>query len=333
MNYQKVYKYFIGQSGIDDHFFEKDSNGKKYTGKFVIDNKDCKLKSFQKIFGTTINCNNYETVVSGEGNEKEKIDTIYSSSLQSLLFFDKTNEHPIKIKIGGNELEFDEVVFEYKNKVIGYPSSIDVVLMNRDEKTICFIESKLLEIVRESSVEGKAVVGISYFQKNGIGYNQTLGLNNTDLTKIGICFPKDGPYLDRVKGRSGEKQPINSISSEETKFVYSEGIKQVLAHLIGISTFKNDSFYDKNSDPINSHEDFKHYYYIELYNKLPNFDGDELVDVKLRQFKDHFEIVKEIANKKGIVDQMEIMTYQELFKDNYEHLNDLISNFYHWKNT
>ena len=55
MNYQKVYKYFIGQSGIDDHFFEKDSNGKKYTGKFVIDNKDCKLKSFQKIFGTTIN--------------------------------------------------------------------------------------------------------------------------------------------------------------------------------------------------------------------------------------------------------------------------------------
>ena len=219
MNYQDVYKYF-GQAWSNPPFIKVND---RYTGKFASNNFECKKESFEKYFNTSISCSNYESVISGEGNERDKIDTIYSSSLQSLLFFDQVSKQGIKIKINNKEVLFNEVYFEYKNKVIGYPSSVDVVLVNRKTSSVCFVESKLLEIVRDSSTEGKKVIGISYFKDSGIGYKETLHLSKEELKRLNIRYPENGPYISEVSKDNRSIDPLNGST-----YVYSEGIKQVV---------------------------------------------------------------------------------------------------------
>jgi len=59
----------------------------------------------------------FDSVIYGQGNEQEKINSVYSSSLQSLLIFSKVSEeNPIII----NATTYTKAYFEYKNKVIGY---------------------------------------------------------------------------------------------------------------------------------------------------------------------------------------------------------------------
>ena len=185
--------YLANGSKEVSEYFEKDENG-QLTGKFKT-NSNCKLVSINKIFGSSISCSQYDVVAHGEGNEEEKIDSIYSSSLQSLLFFyGVSKSNPIHI---GKD-EFNKVLFEYENPVIRYPSSVDVVLLNEKEQTIAFIESKFLEIIRDSNKDGNKVIGVSYFrEKEKNGYNQSLKLEEADLKKLRIEYPGN-PYIDKV---------------------------------------------------------------------------------------------------------------------------------------
>ena len=311
--YETIYNYLANNCEQVAGFFEKDKKG-RFTGKFKK-TLGCKLELINKAFDTKIRCDQYDTVANGEGNEEEKIDTIYSSSLQSLLVFhnvSKDNEIII-----GNE-KFNKVLFEYKNKVIGYPSSVDVVLMN--DHAIAFIESKYLEIVRDSSKNGKKVVGISYFGENKNGYS-CIGLNKDDLDKIKVeyNYPKIfenkdyQPYLKSVSGLSNYSQKIGKI--EGADYVYSEGIKQILSHVIGINSFKNgeSAYLNKDEDPICNHKKFKKIIYVELYNELT---GLEFASKRIIDFKNHANKVKEIIENKNVVDEFIVMSYQELYSKN-----------------
>ena len=81
--------------------------------KFNFGQANCHKLDFDDYFETSLNCRHYEDVISGEGNEKDKIDTIYSSSLQSFIVFDHVSkENKIVLFFDKKPVEFDEVIFE-----------------------------------------------------------------------------------------------------------------------------------------------------------------------------------------------------------------------------
>ena len=329
MNLKKSREYFAKAFGPN---MEGAFSGE--TPRFAFPPDQCRLIGIKKLFEAEwVECSQYEAVTSGEGNEKEKIDSAFSSSLQSLLFFAKVPKQGVKIRFGnGDECLFHNVVFEYRNKVIGYPSSVDVVLYN--EKAICFVESKLLEVVRDSNKDGKSVVGVSYFREEGVGYHETLGLEIDDLKKLKIKTPQEN-FLAEVKGSGYKDQKIEPISNN--RFVYSEGIKQILSHLIGIASFtKGESAYQMFEDPLppEMRHSFEKHYYLELINGLPDFDGDKEAAEKLEDFQKHFKATKDIITKKSgcPVDSMDIMTYQTLFMfgDNKKLVNEIVKGYYHF---
>lgn len=304
---------------------------------FEVSSKHCIKNEIDSIFKLKekIPCNYYDQVVNGEGNEKEKISAVYSSSLQSLLFFAwVSKDNPLTININDEEISFTDVCFEYKNKVIGYPSSVDVVLTDGVGKNILFIESKLIEILRDSDKEGKAVVGKSYFNDQKYSsYYQALNLDKDALAEIGI--KKD----DAV---------IRPLSPQ--KYVYSYGVKQMLAHVIGINNFINDE--NKNdqrcSNELRNYQD-ANVYFMELYNAFPGIEGSEEGFLQPhKDYEEHINKVIEVVQKKNtyeidnpkemfikaIKKRAVVISYQKLYLESQKsvkpyRLSQNIVDFYH----
>lgn len=277
-----------------------------------------------------------EHVINGQGQEKDKITSPYSSSLQSFLIFRKVSkENPIKI----NDIEYDKVDFEVKNPVINYPSSIDVKLSN-DNKDVLFIESKLYEVIRDSNKNGMPVIGPSYFSDDKNGYLKKLKLSKNDLQKIGIIFPlEDHMYGQKASDikkeiikpeQSKEKDDgyVSIQAIEKDKWVYSYGIKQILSHIIGILNYKGSPLKQRR--------------FAYLYNELPDYEeklqdyqGDS-VDDKIKDYNEHVnEVFKLLKDKPGNEIKKSILTYQELyqknpdyFKNNKNHVEDIICIYY-----
>ena len=118
----------VAKKGITDPSYEIafsdktliDFVGDKIALSFDINkNKDTFVKKFQM-------------ACSGTGDELKKITTLHSSSLCALLFFFNVDNKKLVIP-SLSEYEFTESYFEFKNKVIGYPSNIDVVLLGLKE--------------------------------------------------------------------------------------------------------------------------------------------------------------------------------------------------------
>lgn len=302
---------------VKEYLFKKsDKVTEFYEDKYVLNGEDGIKNTLQKAFGVKIDNNHFDKVVNNKGKEIEKINKSYSSSLQSLLVFDAVNKNNT-IRIG--EDTFNEVLFELENPVIedNHPSSVDVVLFNQEKKTIAFIESKLKEIL-EGGKRGSCVIPEAYFTSDH-GYKY-LGLTEDDYKAIGI--------KREIKDKEGKCKiaPLN-----EGKYVYSGGIKQILSHLIGIERFKNE----KESKIIVDNElsnAFEKIVYIELYNAFPEI-GDKVIDAKISDFKTHCNEVKKVVDKKGIVNEFKIMTYQDLYQNHIQYkLNKEIENFYHLGN-
>lgn len=290
-----------------------------YGEKFDTKGYECNKTFFEKTFNIRISCETYSSVVNGEGSEKEKIDSLISSSLQSLLIFAEVSEKkPIYIRLGEEKVKFIKAYFEYRNKVLSRPSSIDVVLQS-DKNDLLFIESKFFEPYYESSVTPKAVIGISYFYKNyGSTYWDTLYLRDkTELDSLGIEYPDD--YGANEKPNT-KKYAIHSID-KKTGLVYSEGIKQCLAHIIGISNFRNP---DKKCN--NELKNFKarSLNFITIVNDLPDFSKSDVpVNEKVDNYKKHInKTISTLRNKDKVrefVNLFETISYQDLYKENEEY--------------
>ncbi|MCR5386029.1 MAG: hypothetical protein K6E69_02815 [Treponema sp.] len=253
---------------------------------------------------------------SGNGDELQKITTLHSSSLCALLFFFNVDNHPLEIK-GLNGYEFSKSFFEFKNKVIGYPSNIDIVLLGINKKTkkrvILFLESKFSEYITGVTKVGKSFeIGKSYFS------------NKID------CFSK--PIYEELKNqkilnyrKKGEKFYLES--SEDN---YIEGLKQLISHYYGIRNFIRNKFYEKDNNSLkdiknynaeevilgeilfdNFGKDLEFYYttYEEKYQKLADIIDEQCKKEKITNFRVHNKIFKYSDLKNSLIDFPRIKSF------------------------
>lgn len=192
---------------------------------------------FAEIFGIDTNNKDlflvkFRQACSGNGNELEKITTLHSSSLCALLFF----YNPQNLVINGLEdYEFEESVFEFKNKVIRYPSNVDVVLLGKNKKTnkkaILFLESKFSEFIFGITKAGSRFkIGKSYFSNV---YSKAI-YDKSKMEELGFELNKEDGYI---------------TSSKDS---YIEGIKQMVSHYVGIRNFIDRKFYDEDDENLDS---------------------------------------------------------------------------------
>ena len=195
---------------------------------------------------------------SGSGGEGAKITTLHSSSLCTLLFFYKVSDiHPFKYEINGKNVEFNKVFFEYQNEVIEgrKPSNVDVVLTGKDcegKDIILFLESKFSEYL----AVGQVNIALEYVEKHKEIYSDPE--NNTKektfLDKIGFEFKKkkneeNESFKHQIK-RYNKTEEVYKIGPKNGS-AYSEGIKQMISHFIGLENYLKKP-YDERPLPGNA---------------------------------------------------------------------------------
>ena len=159
-------------------------------------------------------CSKFVQAISGDGQEANKIMTLHSSSLASLLvFYSVSKDNPIYVMVDGKEEKFTESLFEVKNEVSegsGNFSNVDVVL--RGEDCILYLESKFSEYLGSGPVEVKKV---DY-------YDKIYGRLADTLKDAGVhLVTKDGKRL---------------LEREDETAFYNEGLKQMISHYLGVTT-------------------------------------------------------------------------------------------------
>ena len=171
------------------------------------------IKDIFKIDDPTF-CSKFVQAISGDGQEANKITTLHSSSLASLLvFYSVSKDNPIFLTVNGKEEEFIESRFEVKNEVSpgsGNYSNVDVVLLG--ENCIMYLESKFSEYLGSKPVEVKKV---DYYDKI---YERLSGT----LEEAGVHLV--------------EKESKRFLESVEDKSFYNEGLKQMISHYLGVTT-------------------------------------------------------------------------------------------------
>jgi hypothetical protein len=299
----------------EDTEFEKQGKSS-----FCIKSKDGEgkeetLKRAFEIGGPSFH-NAYEQAVSGDGNEERRITTLHSSALLPLLCFYKVNEIAITI----NDVVYNKVFFEVKNSVENdkdLPSNVDIALVSSNGETILFLESKL-----------------------------------TEPLKVGATsFSKKYKFLNSIKAFEAS----NNEGKDCSQKVYCEGVKQMLAHYIGVISGPCSKEKIKGREKqlvadeyIKCYEEAKNlilgtilfddkgffeegeYAKIERYKKFYTkcisviAEDEKFKEQELEKTKD-----KDKGVKKTIKLLSEPITYQKVFgKDNQGFLDEKIAKFY-----
>lgn len=255
----------------------------------------------------------FKEATSGSGNEALKINTIWSSSLLSLLFFYSTVIKNRGIVFPDKKLEgvvFTKCHFEFKNPVRvtqdnNHPSNIDCVLMDDSKKHLLFIESKFIEYKRD-------------FRRKGPQESDVLkGEYEDDYTRH---------LYNWYKGKLNEK-PF--------KGMYCYGAKQMITHYSGLCNFINGAFHPnmENSETNRSEiidafvNNKPSLYLIEVVYDLSNVGGSG----KYKKWFDSYqnvqtEMIKIMNDGKAGFEVLEMVTYQSLLKENM--LDETIKSFY-----
>lgn len=215
----------------------------------------------------------FQMACSGTGNELKKITTLHSSSLCALLFFFNVDNKKLVIP-SLSEYEFTESYFEFKNKVIRYPSNIDVVLLGKNIKTgkkvILFLESKFSEYITGI---GKRKVSKSYFKSGCPSFPIYDFIANKNI----FNFNKEKGFCDSEK--------------------YNEGLKQMISHYYGIRRFMKREFVDDNE---NVYKNIREYGADEIILGeilFDNFAKDNKLEDKLKKYKEDYSELAKIINE------------------------------------
>lgn len=224
----------------------------------------------------------------GPGNEINRILTLHSSALLALLCFSHVSEeNPLLI----DGIRYNERWFEIKNKVFNMPSSIDVVLKNKDGD-ILFIESKFTEYLDKESPNIK----MAYFDT----YKELLPL--IPNRPLQLVFPK---ILKKEVGFTIQPTSKSKVYNQ----LYLSGIKQCISHLIGIA-----------NGPVNPEEkcwvgiDVKKIRFATICYRIPSdqFNAYRSFYAKtIGQFNEP-SIKNFFQNRVSVIEK--ILTYQEIFK-------------------
>lgn len=251
-------------------------------------------------------------------NADSRICTLHSSALLPLLLFYQINpSNKLYVRIEDKLIAFDDVRFEVPNKVFhpSFPSKIDVALISHSQQTIFYLESKFTEYLTGSSSEKIAEAYTDTFRELEIELNS-----------------------QRIEG-----------SLEGCPIIYGEGIKQFVAHFVGVckgGTPRNEvEIYIKKGYKIylgeivykfNSKEATERYEsYANLYSNIVNILTNKLASsektgkgtaVEVQAFQ---EIIR---NARDFEILPQLLTYQDLLKDNEEFkLAETIKSFYKFK--
>lgn len=273
----KIFNFPIIKTGKKDISYEFEFAGKdliSFIGESIANNFGISKKEDKDLF-----LKKFRMACSGTGDEIRKITTLHSSSLCALLFFFSINKNkPLKNLPGLENYEFTDSLFEFKNKVIGYPSNIDVILLGErttgqtKEKVILFLESKFSEYI--TGVESKYDIGISYF-KDG-------------------CFSK--PIYDELisKGYLNYNEKDSTFLSED-KPKYFEGIKQIVSHYYGIRNFISKKYYKKDNENLDLIKKYGAKEFILGEILFDNF-GDTLKENFLKPYEGEYEKLAKVIN-------------------------------------
>lgn len=269
----KHFGFNVIRTGKTDPSYEFEFAGKSFVdfiGEAIADNFDIKDKEFF--------LEKFNMSCSGTGDEIKKITTLHSSSLCALLFFFNVREYNKLIFEELKGYEFTQSFFEFKNKVIGYPSNIDVVLLGKNIKTkkkvILFLESKFSEYITGINNPGTQYeIGKSYFKEGCFSapiYNSLSG--NVTLKNV------DGKYY---------------ISADTSK--YLEGLKQMVSHYFGIRNFMNKEYYEKDNEILPLVLDYKAEEFLLGEILFDNF-GKDLRDKYLLPYEEDYTNLAKIIN-------------------------------------
>ena len=277
---------------------------------FKSQNGEDEFGTLKRIFGIRESARGlFEAATGGNGNEKQKILTLHSSSLLAFLCFNGVANHPITI----DGIVYDEVMFEVKNDVIdaslGKPSNIDVLLMGDNRKKLLFLESKFTEYLSG----GKVTLSPHRYEEF---YSMLTEKNN---------FRFSAGYLP-VNSKTDKSQKTQyALYKGKKTSEYLEGIKQAFSHLLGIATgpakkqTKGNEDYTssllENADEIkfasivfNCDKDkFKEY--DDLYKSV--FENSDLIKDTIK------DVLKKRELKLTIVPHL--LQYQEVFQANFPH--------------
>jgi len=237
----------------------------------------------------------FHEAVNGKGNEVRKMNALHSSSLCSFLFFFGVRpQHTMTI----DGIEYDNVLFEYENRVFSKsrgPSSMDVVLTSSKDNAILFLECKFSEYLINQCQE----VAKAYFE------NQPSKTFYEALDDLYTKCDFDNSYHIRFHD------------------AYSQGIKQIISHLVGLTNFVNGVFYGTQKSRLPNMDSPK-VFFREVLFKL---EGHE---EQFKAYKDLSETVATRLNGKydSRITWLPLMTYQDIFKQNKAFLPANVKAFY-----
>jgi len=277
-------------------------------------------------FGINLKVEHLKRVMFGEGSEVSKMNSLHSSSVQSLVIFNNVSEKN-PITIDGEKYTYTNVIFEYKNRVIKKPSCVDVVLSTKNYKKLLFIESKLFEMVDSSydkDCDSCIQIGKSYLATGENSYEEALGIKEDDFQYLGISKIDSGSHAGE-----GKIVPLKG-----SKYTYPYGIKQFLSHVIGIKNVfdtKNNKNCDKDLEKYkNSVEEIK---FVTLINSLTGYK-EKNSEEKIKDFVNHYLTVEKYLKddkssslktreKEIKIELCGIHSYQWLYENNKGYFKNL----------
>ena len=308
---KEIYNFLWGNRNLE---FELTKTGKSdHSYEFSFGNKDIvsfvgeKIADSFEINDKDLFLNKFRMSCSGTGDELKKITTMHSSSLCALLFFFKVSDSN-GLKIPGLEgYVFTKSYFEFKNKVIGYPSNVDVVLLGKNKdgkKVILFIESKFSEYITGITKSGnKYEIGKSYFKKNC--FSEPIYLKTID--ELNISLEQGNEY---------------HLIPSENKYV--EGIKQIISHYYGVRNFIEGKNYEKDNSCLKEILDYGAEEFLLGEILFDNFSNSIKDDYLLPYEQDYSrlaeiinnQLVKEnITNLKILNNSLRYSSFENFIKD------------------
>ena len=289
---------------------------------FKFQNGEDEFGTLKRIFGIRESARGlFEAATGGNGNEKQKILTLHSSSLLAFLCFNDIANHPITIDgiVYNDGTVYNEVMFEVKNNVINNSpgkSNIDVLLMGENRKKLLFLESKFTEYLSG----GKVTLSPHRYEEF---YSMLTEKNN---------FRFSAGYLP-VNSKTDKSQKTQyALYKGKKTSEYLEGIKQAFSHLLGIATgpakkqTKGNEDYTssllENADEIKfasivfNCDNDKFEKYDDLYKSV--FENSDVIKDTIK------DVLKKRELKLTIVPHL--LQYQEVFQANF--LHDKVREFY-----
>lgn len=263
--------------------------GKTSANSFCFGNPQCPTDAFEALRSVFpfINRKRFNEATDGDGYEWRRITRLHSSSLIAYLMFGQiTKEQPLVIRVNDKDVKFTDVHFEVKNPIEDndtHPSNVDVVLSNNT--TILFIESKFTEYLCRSRVA-----------------------KNISDRRYGNCFRELFNSFDGIKYEMGKDESSSMLVSSDGKSHYIEGLKQVIAHYMGLKYASQKGWFGQKQENIND----RRLYFAEIV-----FDfGDEWSKKARDDYMTLYQrLVERLPLRDGFTVCPKIITYQEVFKD------------------